>query len=788
MSNEDEEHPVGLEFSLGQLIKSLASAGERSGERSGERARQWQNVISGMLEGSLTVGSRAPVKDIPAWVTLEVVYGGFATGTLAAGGPLQPHEQAIFAEFTENTLGVKTASRLAVNLHFLTDSGRRELEARLDDGCFRVSVAEESALLVTAWLLRRGETDRAAELVDTLSPFFDRLRFYPVPNEKPLPTGEGVSIKTAGEVTATLRARRVRERITKMNESLGVWAPLYDRAVALFVETVEGELPGFARTPTGELLRSPKGQPIVTGGWPCRKFPAEWNTRARALLDEYRRERALHSHCKKPEKRKENFALLRGYLDKCVTDARSLSGRDVGMIRKVLAAFITRHGAPGSPALTRLRAEQMRIAARPTHAVFAWALADRLSRYSSDLGVADLGPVLLPLSPEEIPALQASLPIPPSLRARVLRCLEAPLEVLLSRGLVTSSEAMATLLASVTANTRAAAITDDSLRRVYAATYMAFRKRRSVLLVDLASQVKLEELPWISAVASWIGSDTASRVAARDTLTRATSLAMLNFPYTLLPNKFVKELRALAVGAGLKIPLVDELAVDIFMGRFSVNFLRAGQCAAKVLQGSLYERYYGLSYATVLALDDLGNEPFGAPTSPGFDAMCHSLAHAERHTGWSVANNGTIIEQAQIVTTHNLAVLFVELELSRFLDPSALARECFVWICQRLQVQIRDWRARLQNVKNAAYAWRQMVFYLSLLDGAKVGEFIEWSENHFAKQSTGFIACFGPALTGMKAVCEGDRFDSEGLHPGSGGRRFLGWSVGKHWLLTERAQ
>jgi hypothetical protein len=85
-------------------------------------------------------------------------------------------------------------------------------------------------------------------------------------------------------------------------------------------------------------------------------------------------------------------------------------------------------------------------------------------------------------------------------------------------------------------------------------------------------------------------------------------------------------------------------------------------------------------------------------------------------TGW-VARNGAIIEQEQILTTHNLAVLVDGLGLRDALEPRLpeLARRCFTWICWRQQLKSADWRSRLHMVKNTAYAWRQMVFFLWLL-------------------------------------------------------------------------
>ncbi len=785
MTEENDKPGINPGYPLGQLVKALSSAGERATLR----VKQWRRVIAGMFDGTLRIGSRAPVASIPPWVTLEVVHGGFATGNLAAGGPLLPHESSKL----EGLSALSQASeRGALNSHFLEDVGRGELVAMLTDGRFRVHVPEEAALLVVVWLLERGDAKRAGKLIEAISPFFDRLRFYPAPHSRPVRTGTAVCVETAGESAARLRAKRPQRSVERMKEAIRVWTPLHDRATALFLETVEGAMPALRTTASGKLMRQPNGQPIVDGGWPCRHYAEDWRARAQQLLVDHRDARARHRLCGKPEAPKENFARLRGYLEKCVQDPRSLTGRDVGMIRKILASQVTRHGAPGSSRLQRTRAEQARSAARPLHHSIAGVLAQRLEQYPQDEGVPDLVTALGPLSAEEASRVDASVgePLPAPVVAKAMRCLEAPIESLVAQGLLPSSESMARVLPLLTAQVRAAAIGDPQLRRIYQAVYVAFRRRRSLLLLDLESQVKLGELPWISVIEPWVGSDTASREAARASLTQAATLAIDGFPHTLLPNTLIKELRALAAGAGVSLPLVDELAADIFMGAFSSSFLRAAQTAARLLEGTLYERYYGLPYQQVLQLDDVEQQRFGAPVSPGFARLCQDLAGAKDGAPWSVARNGTIIEHAQILTTHNLATLFTGLDLRRTLRGKLplLARRCFQWICRRQQMRIDDWRAQLQMMKNTAYAWRQMVFYLSLMEPAETGAFLEWSAEHLGDQKDEFRQHFEPVMAGLCAVAAGDRFGADGNHPTSGGRRFLGWSIGPHWLKQRRRE
>jgi hypothetical protein len=94
------------------------------------------------------------------------------------------------------------------------------------------------------------------------------------------------------------------------------------------------------------------------------------------------------------------------------------------------------------------------------------------------------------------------------------------------------------------------------------------------------------------------------------------------------------------------------------------------------------------------------------------------------------------------------------------------------------------WKSQLQMMKNTAYAWRQMLFFLSVSQ-ASVAEFVAWAETHFESQSAAFRARFAPAIRGLRFVGEGGRFDDAGITP-DGGRRFLGWATERHWAFGPR--
>lgn len=729
MKENDEKPRINEGYLLSHLVKAMS----QTGELASKKVQQWQDVLRGLYEGTLAFGSRTPVQDVPPWVTLEVIHGGFVTGKFQAGGKLLEHEKAL-----EKKLSVE--GRSALNLYFVTDEGQHQLLEMLDSGRYRINVPEEAALLIAAWLMATDQRDRATELVNAIAPYFDQLRFYPIPHERPVVSCAGVNLRTAGETAAALRTKRPQASVAKMKEAIEIWTPLYDRTVSLFMGAV------------GEAMLS---------------FDPDWTKRARELLEEYEAAKQNHKLCKKHLKPKENFSRLRGFMAKAIEDPKSLNDKDIANVRHILNNYATAHGAQGSERFTETRAMQREIAQAPLHHELAARIADRLAAYAPDEGV------------ENIEEVFDNLQIPVYIKEKTKRCWVAPLKTLVENKIITSGESMAIVLPALTARVSASSIEDPQLARVFEATYRAFRRRRSLLLLNLESQVKFHELPWIAAVEPWVSTSETLQDAARNTLTEATVTSLEFFPYTIFPNPLLKEFRALANAANLRVPLVDELASDIFMGEFSENFLRAAQCAGRLLRGSLYERYYGIDYEAVLAIDDVEKNRYKVPVSAAYSRMCQDLAGLE-YKGWDAARSGCILEQSQILTTHNLASLFEALRLEDALKEQLpqMARDCFDWICHRQQLHITEWRAELQNIKNCAYAWRQMMFFLSFIDERELKAFVQSTES---THTNALRIKLTPAVRGLELVADGGRFDLDGTGE-NGARRFLGWSLQRHWL------
>lgn len=761
-AGKDGTHGIGVGHATFQLSKALIAQEHDSDPearaRADERVVRWQQVIAHMAQHTAQYGSRTPFADTPSWVTLEVATGGFATGRLLAGGEPGEYERELAASIPGVRAG---AERLDLNAWHLTENGIEALQRRLAAGDYRIDVPEEAALPTVAWLLGQQRTEDAWALVETIAPFFDRLRFFPPPAQSlPISAAE-VHVFDAGTVERRLALLPPQARLAVQKRTIEICLPLYDAAIAHFLLT-------------------------YAEGWPCRHYPEGWHDQAAALCARFDAVQQEGTRVTFKDRAETLYLLLK----QCAHDTSTLTGRQVGRIRRIVDDFVRKHGHPCSDTHRRRRDEQRRQVAAPGHHLVAKAVSARLAHYPADAGISDFTALSAPITVDEAEAfaLTEGAELPHAVRLRLERCRSGTIAELIDCGLITSGDTVARVLPAMTAEIRSAGFHDASLRMLYAATYRAFRRRRSLLLLDLQKQVALGELPWLAAVEGERQMRSSTAGAAQQALVESSALTLCAFPQAILPNKLLQEFRTLANTAELDIPFVDEVAADIFMGEFSNKFIAAARRAARLMSGTLYARYYSIDTDALAALPDRPKaNTWWRRTPRSGDAL--ALLSAQRANAelgsWHPATNGTIIEQQQILTTQNLAPLFSDLDLSTLLQGrlGALALTCFEWICTRLQMQIADHHARLVTVKNSAYAWRQMAFYLSMLNEPGQRSALAGVEAHFAAQPAAFRDRFLPAMLGLRLAAAGHQLALDEASP-DGVRMFLGWSTKPHWLLS----
>ena len=740
-------------YAVFQLSKALIAHDQTSGPLARFNARrrisQWQQVIAHMLQGTAEYGSRTPLAEIPAWVTLEVITGGFATGNLLAGGELTDYERELVASIPGIRKGFE---RLDLNAWHLTDDGLEHLQQRLTRCDYRVDVPEEAALLTVAWLSSHRRNDEARALLDVIVPFFDRLRFFPATSVELPVSATQVHIVNAGEVKQLLSTLPPRAQIVAQKQAIEARLPLYDSAVAHFLLTYQA-------------------------GWPCRIYPAKWREQAAELATLYEQ---LGINKRSPDRVAELFLLL----EQCSRDAESLTGRQVGRIRRMVDDFVRKYGAPDSASHLAFREDQLRQVSGPEHHLIARAVAKRLSKYPAQSGICDFVDLAMPLDFHEAAdcAQGEGVAIPAPILRRVQRCRSGTISELIEHGLITSGDTVARVLPAMTAQLSSAGLRDEALRKVYASTYQAFRLRRSLLLLNLQRQVGFSELPWIAAIEGDRQSGTGAASAASQALVESSALTLHAFPYAILPNKLLQEFGTLVDTAQLDLPFVEEVAADIFMGQFSTKFADTARRAGRVMAGSLYARYYAIDTDELASLVTRGRR-HARVASEAFATLCAKRAGVRLGTRHP-ATNGTILEQQQILTTQNLALLFGELGLKGLLSVrlASMVQASFEWICKRHQMRTDSYHARLIMLKNTAYAWRQMVFYIAMLDEHERKDALSSVEVCFAKQPQAFRERFLPAMIGLRKAVAGEVLPQQG-QTAEGARVFLGWTTTRHWLL-----
>ena len=793
-AHDDEPGPAPHSngYARGQLAGAWTAWAQHEGDLSrknaGVKIVQWTKVIAGITDGSIDVGSRSPLAATPVWATLEVATGGFATGALKAGGPLHGHETALLKQ-----LGIEpcATARRQLNAYFLSEAGLAKLQSQLESGCYEINAPEEGALLVAAWLLMHGKADEARGVIEHIAPWFSQLRFFPVPTVQPRQLGGRVCLATAHDVIEQLAMIMPKQALLRQARAISVRTPLYDRVVSLFLETVEGVPPRIESDDKGAWTDLVSRKFLTAGGWPCKHYPSNWQNRAHALLGEVDAANAAGGRWMESDQ--DSYAQLCKHLRACHHCPAALTGREVGRIRLLLARYISKRGEPGSATFVALRKSQGRQANTLDYHAVAVIVQARLAKCPGAAGLDDIEPVIGPVSQDEARQwrVDSGTLVPRSIRRKVSRSRIDTVQALVGQRRITSADMLATVLPQISSSINAAGIADRSARQLYGAIYQAFRRRRSLLLLNLQRQVQLEELPWVAPLEALRENDGAPSDLARKTLEDMVLLTLTSFPQTVIPNKLLQELRALANAADVKLPLVEELAVDIFGGAFSAKFVEAAQHAAAAVTQTIYARYFAIDTQQVLRqlaapqqrgiLDAMFRPVRSAPPGKELLALCEARAGI-KYSG-SIVTNGMLIEQQQILTTQNLTVLVGALNIGKEIEAVAdsLARACFAWICRELQIKRAEWHAQLIARKNCAYAWRQMIFFLTQEPDDAANKFVAWANDFLESQTPAFATRFAPALAGLTLAVQGkslDGLDAETV----GAKRFLAYDQGPNWL------
>ncbi len=709
-------HTSSVPYLKGVLGKAAATASSNSADPATvQRARlkihTLLQTIAGITSGFLMPGSRTPLSWAPVWLTPVVISGGFPSGQLAAGGSLTDYETKL-----AHQLGIPLSDdpadiRLKLNRIWFNEPYYSQLCDMLDNGTYRVNFPEEAVMLVAVALQRAGYGDKAEKLIGKVAPFMKHARFFPEPAQTLLPLDRTVSMTTVPNALTQLHNRfspqpehktNTRRHIEKNALVFDQWLPLKDRLLKLILDTVVGDPPYYSFT--GELCG---GTPLVaiTPKWAeaARQFQAD----RKQVLEQY-----PEMQYRSMRKRGSERILLRSLEIALANPPENLLPTDrAGFLkiqenlRKTLADVHHKQGAPDSEKQQKIQdARQLWLEKHKNAASKGQLLIAQLHPFKDDNQ----------LPPGNLSVDMASMPAPVKKLLEKLQPRE--LAELLTRRDITSSEVLAAKLLEIVPIVKSESMADPTLATLFACIGRAFNKRRSLLLHSLQSQVMINELPWVKYLEAIIPVDKARRRDnVRDLITDVVLQVLTYFPHTIFPNPFIKSLtqliRALPEARMKKIALTNELAADIYENAFSRKYVTSAKEAAKLMTGTLYERYYGLEYDKISRFRKRVH----------LYNLCHSLSGVPKKADpfhYSPRENGKIIEWQQIITTHNLASLTNFLGLHEYLQSDNGAKssnKIADWIINkhsRYNPDNPDW-IRLREHKNIAYAFRQMLFFLS---------------------------------------------------------------------------
>ncbi|GLD99981.1 hypothetical protein PINS_up008709 [Pythium insidiosum] len=703
---------MSILFALSEYAKTTANV---------DRRELWQETIAAMLDGRVDIGSRNPVVGAPIWATPKVAHGGFAVGKLIANLSRAYEDNMARTLGLYNAEGDPNARRRAVQERLaLTPDGLSLLSNLLHSRCYELEVPEEACLLVYVWLLERGFTDAAKTLLNEVTPYFHRLRFYPASTAAPVDMTRAPIRSPAEMLTAANRPDR-QPRTGLEDRSRGLQRRrLWNAIVALWSQTLDDT----SRPPTGEYVETKKRnvrqfRVDPASAWPCQRYPQQWRTQANDVIATYEAEPAAFSH-------KAFYTQMIDLIRKALADPASLTGRDVGWIRFNLALTRVRRGAENEERFQSYWRHLEKSLLSPQHASIGSVLAKLrtvLSSCRSPTTTTGAKPPSAKLPPwitreeatrvmtlmtEAFPRHRELV----KLRRRLEACVGLTLAELVDSRVVTSPDMLATALLSRTASVLGSQIEGDD-----AATYLnqqlhsAFFRRRSLLLFNFESQVRFSELPWSRAF------DAAVRDAGLLRADKTKPFAQFAVLHTFrrfgeLPvrNVLLRSLRTLFEDAGIDCVLVEELAADIFMGGFTPKFADAHRVACELLRGSCYDRYYSLCLEAPVV---------------DFGQRCHdrkrAIAADQAQSVFSIASNGMVIEQSQILTTHNMATLFVACDLASRLDElhvPEILRASWRRIFETVKQIVRAPNAwnRAPLVRQLGQLWRQLVFWFAIVE------------------------------------------------------------------------
>ena len=611
-------------------------------------------VITGVLTKGASIGGRTD-HGRPAWVTPEITKSGFSSGNHLAGGPLKQHELDIIKDIDDKT--DVSSIRYAINKWCLTDKkGQEWITDLAKSGQYGANTMEELAIMSIVLVGKRKKT---SELVSEIEPWFKDLRFFPEPksvnlSELAVPRSSIWSVERLhqrlhGETSTLVHSMDLKKhsmvKLEKFNESY----------VAIYNKSKEILQLFYGR----KTRRSNNVESFKAFVFDVKKVMNEFGLEKRIA--------------------KSTAGKLLDAIEVFI---------EFGMeTKKSFLKHIEFHvGNASSKIELRSRTPE-----------------DMIKHLQSSIdGIKEFMNIIEPMrdssgiEKETVDGLSLKFP---DLKKSIGKTTLGTLTELCDYGLIDSAEMFADQVVTISAISHSTAFKKGPYQVLARNMYSTFSARRSKLLLNLETQVKMSEIPWFTVF------EEVFRVKVIDTdeISKSVFLDYLsNFPGTQMPNNFVDVMSRQLGRNGL----VKEIAADIFMGQFVKTFGAQAKERESVLgEDTPYGSYYSVSILgfpkgseskTVDAknlISSVKKEPEKEPEEPEcrYEKLCQSsmMAYYKEYygkcyckvmasyscSGRSVGENRKTIDGVSASTTHNLLWMLVDMNIDQdmvLLEKSAL--------------------------------------------------------------------------------------------------------------------
>ena len=691
----------------------------------------------------------------PAWVTLRAPW---------KGEPLEP-----VAYLNSPLTG---AYHARTNQSYLTDAGLQELANLLDSGAYQIEYPENAVLMVVVHLLRLDRVQEARKILMTVTPYMNMLRFFPtatfyIPTFGP----DRVGVINVGSLKKQLSYCFYHPQSatqTHHRDGCDLYEPIQAEAIKLLLASagtaLTAETDKLLLTQISDDLKADMKW-LITRYWvinPDASDLVQQSADIAAIRDPH----PVGKHTRKNATTRMLIeAMCSVFIKTKFRGPVTLSMDNLSLVGNRIRTVIAKRGELGTPKHDedyRARVELSSAVSGNNRTVAQAAISVLTdehygdSAYINEAEAPALAAKMLSATSKATPTPVtiaaprlyhggSSTGLPTVVASGISRATARTIEEHIQAGIINSADGIASVIPALFTACASNKIEDPVFRNLYCHLSLALARRQNERFSKAVGYTCMGVLPWANLMRSDIDGEASDVVATGDTIRIATRAWIDHFPHTMTPNRFVSSINrlvwALNKQGNTPAPTLDTtelptmLLRDIsndstFAGSFSSNFSLSTLQAARALQGTLYERYYDLGpiYADLIARlgphaarTDGGREGVTAMSGILLDATTNCMprwkvpAMTGRHN-YTVAN-GRTLESVMVMSTHNLCQLYAWLGLGSAspseggVDNMAAARKTWKHIIGLFESPPED---TYYGYRMVAYAWRQLLFFLSM--------------------------------------------------------------------------